>query len=61
MASTTSGYQPRNTPAERRAFFDQQRLVTDLRAVIDAANTAIAALQATVADHEARITALEPP
>lgn len=54
MATATSGFQPRNTPAERRAFFDQQKLIADLRAELAAAN-------ATIADHEARITALEPP
>lgn len=53
MATADSGFQPRNTPAERRAFFEQQRLIADLKAQLAAAN-------ATIADHEARIAALEP-
>jgi hypothetical protein len=54
VAEPNSGYQPRNTPAERRAFFDLQKQLDELRALIAGTTT-------TLADHETRITALEPP
>lgn len=38
MASPSSGFQPRNTPAERRAFFDVQR---QLKLVTDTAEEAV--------------------
>jgi uncharacterized protein YceH (UPF0502 family) len=49
----TSGFQPRTTPAERRSDIDLLRRVTELE-------RQVAALQATVADHETRIDILEP-
>jgi meiotically up-regulated gene 157 (Mug157) protein len=36
-------------------------LINELKAELAGARTDITALQATIADHEARITALEPP
>ena len=51
--TVNGGFQPRNTPAERRAFFDLQRQLTDILA-------RLAATEATVADHETRIDVLEP-
>ena len=51
--SETAGFQARNTPAERRAFFDQDRQLTELKNRLDAA-------EAKLADHEARIDVLEP-
>ena len=38
MATANSGFQPRNTPAERRAFFEQKRYIDDAvaNAVADA-------------------------
>lgn len=55
MAKTPNqtGYQPRTTPAERRADLDRLRVTSDLE-------RRVAALEATIADHETRITALEP-
>ena len=53
MAKPQVGYQPRTTPAERRADIDNRRLVADLRQLI-------AQMQTTLNDHEARIAALEP-
>ena len=46
MAEQSSGYQPRNTPAERRAFFDLQKQLAEIRALI--------------ADLTARVEVLEP-
>lgn len=53
MATGQTGFQPRNTPAERRAFFDAKRIITDLEARIAALETAFTALTARVADLEA--------
>jgi hypothetical protein len=53
MPPAKTGFQPRNTPAERRAFYDQERQLTDVLA-------RLAAAEATIADHEARIEVLEP-
>jgi hypothetical protein len=47
------GFQPRNTPAERRAFFDVDRQLTEMRKRLDDA-------EAKLADHETRIDVLEP-
>lgn len=52
MAEPASGYQPRNTPAERRAFFDLQAQLAALRAQLDGTTTQLA-------DHETRLTTLE--
>ncbi len=54
MAKPQVGYQPRNTPAERRAFFERARF--------DAEQTRrISELEAAVADLTARVEALEAP
>lgn len=51
--SERSGFQPRNTPAERRAFFDLQRKNHSLE-------ERLAAMEETLLDHESRIEVLEP-
>jgi hypothetical protein len=53
MSDTAAGFQARNTPAERRAFFDLQRQIAELVARIDDHDTRLA-------DHETRIDVLEP-
>ena len=53
MTNTEGGFQARNTPGERRAFFDLQRQIAEIIARIDAT-------EATFADHETRIDVLEP-
>jgi hypothetical protein len=53
VSENTGSFQPRNTPAERRAFFDVQRQIADIIARIDAHD-------AELADHETRIDVLEP-
>lgn len=45
MATPNGGYQPRNTPAERRAFFEQHRLIETLAAQNAALEARIAALE----------------
>jgi hypothetical protein len=51
--TATKSFQPRNTPAERRAFFDVDRQITELLARLEAA-------EAKLVDHETRIDVLEP-
>ena len=51
--SPGGGFQPRNTPAERRAFFDQDRQIKDIL-------SRLADAEAKLADHETRIDVLEP-
>jgi hypothetical protein len=53
MPAAETGFQPRNTPAERRAFFEVQRQLTEIFA-------RLAAHDAEIADHETRIDVLEP-
>jgi hypothetical protein len=53
MPSANTGFQPRNTPAERRAFFDLER---QLQEILDR----LAAHDTTIADHESRLEVLEP-
>jgi hypothetical protein len=53
MPPAKTGYQPRNTPAERRAFFDTDRQ-------IEALLQRVVAAEAKLADHEARLVVLEP-
>ena len=54
MSDTAGGgFQPRNTPAERRAFFDVQRQLTDII-------NRLAAIDERLADHESRLETLEP-
>ena len=50
---TNKTFQPRTTPAERRAFFDVDRQITDILARLVEA-------EAKLADHESRIDTLEP-
>jgi hypothetical protein len=50
---TQGGYQPRNTPAERRAFFDLERQLSEIL-------TRLSAHDLELADHETRIDVLEP-
>jgi hypothetical protein len=52
MPAAESGYQPRNTPAERRAFFDVQRQLAEILASVAANTAAIAVLEARVDDLE---------
>lgn len=49
-----SGYQPRNTPAERRAFFEVERQIRELLDALAAANVRID-------DLETRVEVLEAP
>ena len=51
--SGRTGFQPRNTPAERRAFFDLQRKNRTLE-------ERLAAVEEQLLDHEERIEVLEP-
>ena len=53
MAQASSGFQPRNTPAERRAFFELERRLDEIIAQLTTVN-------AILADHETRIDVLEP-
>lgn len=53
MSGERTGFQPRTTPAERRAFFDQLRKTRTLE-------ERLAALEETSLDHETRLEALEP-
>ena len=46
------GYQPRNTPAERRAFFDQDRRINEILAKLAQHDADIAVLEGRVEDLE---------
>jgi hypothetical protein len=46
VAEPTSGFQPRNTPAERRAFFEQKRQIDELKALVAALTTRVETLEA---------------
>jgi len=52
MPAAETGFQPRNTPAERRAFFEVQRQLTEALAAIATNAAAIAVLEARVDDLE---------
>lgn len=54
MPSDSTGFQPRNTPAERRAFFDLERQLQDVLG-------RLATLDAEVAVLESRVDLLEEP
>lgn len=54
MPPAKTGYQPRNTPAERRAFFDTDRQ-------IEALLRRVVALEGDLSDVEERVTVLETP
>jgi hypothetical protein len=47
------GFQPRNTPAERRAFFDVQRQINEILERLDGVDDKLT-------DNENRIDVLEP-
>ena len=51
--ANTGSFQPRNTPAERRAFFDVQRQINAILERLDGHDDKLA-------DHETRIDVLEP-
>lgn len=50
--SPGGGFQPRNTPAERRAFFDVQRQLTDIFQRLDKVEADAAVLEGRVDDLE---------
>jgi len=53
VSDVGGGFQARNTPAERRAFFDVQRQLQEILARLDEHDT-------TLSDHESRLEVLEP-
>jgi uncharacterized protein YceH (UPF0502 family) len=61
MATGQTGFQPRNTPAERRAFFDAQRITTGLDARTTDLDARVAALEAALTALAARVADLEAP
>ena len=55
------GFQPRNTPAERRAFFDHERQLNAIIVRLDAVTARLDTADAYIAALESRVDDLEAP